>query len=384
VKFQIFIILFLFGIKSYSQDLQGTWLMIRVERNQKVDEPYILTRFKPDGKMYFRNFEIAEWKKSGNQLIFNSKFDPKFSGKARILKLDNQELVYQKGSDKYRYIRYDHEQLMKDTIYQKLTGVWQLYGKQNRIYYLGTNHEFSEKVFFIDGTMSTKGEWYYLPEQKAIVIQADIEALKGKSQILFVNKDILKLKNKEVYEYTLYRKKYVEKPEESLTFTFEELEQTNSDEHDLPWSDEALLGFLPSVETLYYSRETFEKDIYAYYEEDIELDVEVDTGDKRITFTTYRFNDEERIPENKTTKAFLENTYNRFFPQEDIGPFRVMSNDAKLTIDEKDYYCTVVEGFNGDDRVKYWMINDMPGVYARVIRQNDDNDYYVVYQWKGL
>ena len=384
MKFNLIIFLFLAGITGYPQDLQGTWLMTRVERNQKIDEPYLLTLFKPDGKMFFRDFEIATWKKSGNQLIFDSKFDPKFSGKAYILKLDDNELVYQKENDKYRFIRYDQEQLIKDTLFNQLTGVWQLYGKHDRIYYLGKNNQLSELSIYDDGTVGTKGEWYYLPAEKALVIQADIDALQGKSQVVFINKDILKLKNKEVYEYTLYRKKYIEKPEESLTFTFEELEQTNSDEHDLPWSDEALFGFLPSVETFYYSRETFEKDVHTYYEEDIELGVEVDTGDKQIIFTTYHFNDEERIPENKTTKAFLKNAYNRFFPQEDIGPFRVVSNDTKINIDEKDYYCTIVEGFNGDDRVKYWMINDMPGVYARVIKQNDDNDYYVMYQWKGL
>ncbi|WP_233890755.1 hypothetical protein, partial [Tenacibaculum piscium] len=34
--------------------------------------------------------------------------------------------------------------------------------------------------------------------------------------------------------------------------------------------------------------------------------------------------------------------------------------------------CTVVIGVLGDEKIKYWMIDNSPGVYAKIIKQTTD------------
>jgi len=384
MKKTLFLSLLFFSLALHAQDtIEGTWLMTRVENNEKADEPYIVTHFKPDGKMYFRDFEIATWKASGKQLVFDSKYDPKFSGKANVLKLDDKELIYQKGDDKYYYVRYDEKIISAHPVYRQLLGAWKLSGTQTSIYYFGKDNSMAELTLFTDGSMTTKGDWFYLPAENNLVIQADVANFKGTNRILQINQDILELEYKGI-KYTLEKMPSVESPSDKLNFTYEDIEANESEVQDLPWSDEALFGFLSSVKELYYARKTFEKDVKTYSTEDWQFDVQVDPDEKEIKFTGYRVQNGKKIKESEMNKAFLENTYNRFFPQEEIAPFRILNNFEKITINDKVYACTVVEGFNGDDKIKYWMINDMPGVFAKIIRQNDDNDYYVVYQWKGL
>jgi hypothetical protein len=44
------------------------------------------------------------------------------------------------------------------------------------------------------------------------------------------------------------------------------------------------------------------------------------------------------------------------------------------------YTCTVVEGMDGDTKIKYWMINDKPGIFAKIIKDNNRESGIPFYQ----
>ena len=54
------------------------------------------------------------------------------------------------------------------------------------------------------------------------------------------------------------------------------------------------------------------------------------------------------------------------------NPFlRVAGKNITVDVPAGTFTCTVIEGFDGDDKVKYWMINDKPGVYAKIVTIGD-------------
>ena len=90
---------------------------------------------------------------------------------------------------------------------------------------------------------------------------------------------------------------------------------------------------------------------------------------------------EEELIQNEIIKAHLQNAYNKFFPQKELQPFKIVNNSAQITINGQKYFCTLVEGFDGDEKIKYWMINDKPGVFAQIIQEKTGkNGHYIIYQ----
>jgi len=75
------------------------------------------------------------------------------------------------------------------------------------------------------------------------------------------------------------------------------------------------------------------------------------------------------------------NFYNRLFPEKELD-FRVVGKED-VKVAAGNFKCTVVEavGMN-DNKFRMWMIDDKPGVYAKIIEQNSDSSfgYYHVFE----
>jgi len=76
----------------------------------------------------------------------------------------------------------------------------------------------------------------------------------------------------------------------------------------------------------------------------------------------------------------LMELYNNFFPRSELFPFRIVGTDS-ISTPAGTFSCTVVEGMDGDDKVKLWMINNKPGIYAKIIIDRyspfDEVDYKI-------
>ena len=49
-----------------------------------------------------------------------------------------------------------------------------------------------------------------------------------------------------------------------------------------------------------------------------------------------------------------------------------MVTTETITVPAGTFNCKVFEGLDGEAKVKYWMILDKPGVYAKIIREDVD------------
>ncbi len=381
----LFIGLFLsFFLACGQKDIQGTWLLTHIEAKAKQRPVYALVEFKENGKFLINNVEVADWEKQKNQLIFHSKIKPKLDGKAQIISANSQKFVYQFKNTKYYFERYDTKSIYENPLYQQLLGTWQMEGSMVTIFDFEKNNRLMVYETYDNAETTTGTSWFLIPRDSSLIITAkDLDVLGGRSKIIEINKNFLELKNNDI-NYQLYRIPRIEKPKEQLTFTYEDIENGTGDIYDLPWSDEAYFGFLKTVDYLQYYKRTYKEEVHAYLCDDIISKVNVDENKQEIRFTDYLIKEEEEIKINEVVKGSVKNRYNRFFPQKDISPFRLVNNFEKINIEDEDYYCTVVEGFDGDTKVKYWMVNDMPGVFAKIIVQNDGDfltPYYYIQEW---
>ena len=89
----------------------------------------------------------------------------------------------------------------------------------------------------------------------------------------------------------------------------------------------------------------------------------------RISLTNLSITVKDTIQYSESIKGSMYNEYNDFFPQEELSPFRLATTET-ITVPAGTFNCKVIEGFYDDAKVKYWMIIDKPGIYAKIIRED--------------
>jgi hypothetical protein len=375
------ILAFLFISNFYAQKskcIAKTWLLTTIHTQNKKVKPYAVVQFKPNGKMAIRNYEIANWKIDGNKLIIDSNVKKSLSGVAQILKINKKQLIYSKGNDTFYYIAYNPKQVKDDPVYNKNLGVWQMNGNQLKIIEFMPDGKLSYFIDFGNGTMTSIGNWIYIPDQKKIILQGDLSGFEGIYTIQKINNEIAEWEKDKIH-YQWEKKSQIDNPPH-LSFAYEEVENNEGETHDLPWSQEALSGYLKGIKKVEYQLKIYEPDVHTFREKNIVSEIEVNEEKDQITFTNFEIKDEEKFIINKEIKGYLQNAYNAFFPQKDIGPFQIKNNFEKIKINGKEYICTVVEGFDGDTKIKYWMINDKPGIYAKVMIENETFPSLMIYE----
>jgi len=378
VSFLIFV-LSLWTTFAQNKSVQGDWLVTRLQNAGKTGTPYIIQSFKADGKMLFRDYEIGTWKQSGNALHLQSKMYPVFNGDFKIIKADSNRLIIKSKQTEASLIKYDITQLQSDKQYQNLTAAWKFGGTDTNILHLRPNGKYTLLSIGTDMNMSSKGNWYFIPGN-TFVLQGNPDFLSGKDSIVQQGKDYMEVINHETH-YQL-EKMPEHKPIEHLTFKEEDFSEENVDAEKLPWREFAYMqDYLSKVKTLRYNKYDYYSDVDAFVT--TEVFTEIKKNEKSIQFADYWYPNEEAVKLSETVKGYLQNAYNDFFPQKDLDYYRVINTQEKISVPAGTFICTFVEGMTGDDKYRYWMINDKPGVFARIIKENDGqfgNAFYQKYE----
>jgi len=99
--------------------------------------------------------------------------------------------------------------------------------------------------------------------------------------------------------------------------------------------------------------------------------IETDADKQSVRFTNLSFSQGDTSQFSENYKGGMMEQYNNFFPKDEPWPYRI-SGIETVTVPAGTFKCTVVEGFDSETKVKYWMINDLPGVYAKIIEEKTD------------
>ena len=375
------ILLISFAVVNHAQTskLTGSWLLTKVEDGDKIFEPYFITDFKQDGKMEVMGIEAGTWEfvKKGNAIIMKSDLDKDFNGVSKILKLNKKELIVNKGGAKLYYTKVNQEEINKANEKSNFQGVWKLKLKDTPDLWKDETHyirfELPDNFLAIsdeNGAVSkTKGTWLYCPKEKNIIIIGRLQTLSGKSKIKEIGQNELEFENKGS-TFIAKKVKVDSNSIERLTFKQEDFEEEAVSDVQLPWYFEEMIPFLSNVNSLKYRKGSLIEELNVFEYQTIISQIEANSDKQNVKFSNLFVSNGDTTQLSENYKGGLSEKYNDFFPKKEPWPYRILAKET-ITVPAGSYNCIVIEGFDGDNKLKYWMIKDKPGVYAKIIIEGE-------------
>ena len=364
------IILSGFTLKAQESKIIGSWLATKVDIAGEIQNPYVIKEYTKEGKMVMMGMEIGTWSynKTTNEIEMLSDFDKDFNGNDKILTLTDKELIADKDGTKVTYLKLDFEQISKENKTSKLVGEWNLKNDLGETQLLKI--ELPDTFYFTNAavghTTKSKGTWAYNSKEKTVLFIGRSSLLKGISTIkeLSENKFVLE---KNGIEIIANKQALTTPPIERLSFEYEDFPEEQIE--NSPWQDfEALLNGLKTVKYLKYKQSKLIPNTTAFKYNTLLSKINVNSEDKRISLANLSISKKDTMQYSESVKGDLMNSYNNFFPQEEPSPFRLVTTET-ITVPAGEFNCKVFEGFDGETKIKYWMIIDKPGVYAKIIRE---------------
>lgn len=377
-------LLILISTLSFSQKekIVGQWLLTKVEVNDKVHEPFYITDLKQNGQMEVMGMKAGTWEfdKKANKIVMKSELDKDFNGDNAIISISNKKLVVEKDGAKLFYTKVNQEKIEKENAISALVGEWKLKNELDKTQLLKI--ELPNTFMFVEissgHTTTNTGTWMFNSKEKSVIFIGRTRIFDGKNKVneLSENKFVLANNGTEIIGEKSTSKNSIER----LTFVYEDFPEESND--NSPWTDfDALLNKLSNVKYLKYRRGRLINGTQSFYYNTLMSKIEMKSGERRISFNNLSITKNDTLQYSESVKGYLYNEYNDFFPQEEPGPFRMVKTED-ITVSAGTFNCQVFEGFEEDAKIKYWMIIDKPGVYAKIIREDvdpfDEVDYIII------
>ena len=369
------IILFTLTVQAQKSKIVGSWLMTKVETAEGVQEPYFITNFKDDGSMEVMGIPVGTWKydEGSKSIVMNSKMDKDFNGPAKIEKLTKTNLVVTRDGVKMYYDRVDRKEIETNNLKLPVEGVWHGKNENGGEVFLKFTAPDSLLVLSTgDGSIDrAHSRWLYYPKDKSMIIMGFSRLLRGKCNVdISGDKLSMDFGNNKQLSFT----KEPEIKVERLTYKEDEFPEESPDESKLPWIEggtDRLITVLEPVKELKFRRGVWLPDVGVFLYTTLVSKIKVNPDDMSVVYTNLSIDNGDTMQYSQNVKGELQNSYNNFFPFEDIYLYRVTGKE-KIKVPAGEFDCTVVEGIDGDAKVKLWMVDQMPGVYAKIIRDEPD------------
>ncbi len=382
----VILFLFVFPLLPANNSVSGDWLLVKAEVNGKISKPYMMVGFSKEGKVILMGREFGKWRISSDEesIIIESRFAKGLNGVNKIVKIDNKFMILENKRGKYTYLRIKRGEFADENKKSGLAGLWKIDGG-DFTKYLKLDLPFDVKlVKFEDGAITElSGEWFYDSKNKSLFLTLISTPLKGKLSIKNIDTNVFTFE-KNGQSFKALRRKSEKDSLLKIDFKYEDFDE-DADYHDkLPWNDyERMIDFLKGIKNLRYRRGIFVKSIGIFKYSPFISRVKVLSDKKRIVFTNFNIIDGKEEQFSQRYKDDLSERYNYFFPLKELFPYRIKGKE-KIKVKAGEFMCTVVEGFDGDNKVVYWMIDSMPGVYAKVAELRSDSSGKSSYVVKEL
>ncbi|MCF8346556.1 MAG: hypothetical protein K9G38_05040 [Bacteroidales bacterium] len=216
------------------------------------------------------------------------------------------------------------------------------------------------------------GTWEYDKKQKSIVMISTVEkTMNGKAELIKVTEDELQYKKDDVI-YSLV--KYVEDEVSGAMLDFSETDFFTEDggykyegeEEKLPWKDPSeMLMSLVNVKHLVYNYSKLNEGTESFEDNTLSADVAANAEEMSliIDYIFYGF-DRYDLPEDRELPPNTEYMH-PMYPEVEFN-FRIVDAE-EITTNAGTFLCTVIEAAQEEIQKKLWMINDKPGIYAKII-----------------
>ncbi len=248
------------------------------------------------------------------------------------------------------------------------------------------------------GKAITVGTWKCDKTRKMLIMESTIDKdFNGEAKVINLKEDKLSYKKEDAIlnfkktEMLSSNKASAKEIAPTLSFTSDDFfngDEYIDDSERLPWNFEQIYNNMKNIKEMIYDVDHFEPNkgktdswINSYKV------AFMDEGDLSIREYSYFQKDYIDMSENgyplyEETKAIKE-----FYPRSKPDMYKVVGEEFLNTI-SGELICTVVEAMGDfDQKIKFWMINDKPGVYAKIIIVKDEGnpfDYTNVYTLKEI
>ena len=369
---------FLFAQKN---EITGHWQLVSVETPQRKQNPNFLVNFKSDGAFVVMGGKLAEWKYDDrkNAVIFSNAMSKQMEGKAKIVELSADKMVLKKDDLVYNYEKIDFAKLTETNEKSGLLGEWKSVDKENnqRFFNFASPNEVTIISVDYGSTETVRGNWLYKPESKSVIISSFTPDYRGEYAVEFKGNELVLTADETKYVC----KKTEKKDTGKLDFKYEDFGE--NDYPELPiWNDfSEMVATLSNIAELEYDYAKSVKGTSNFTHAKIIKKIEVNGEKPSVRFTNFYVFGENREQTGERIKNNLRESFNSFFPLDEPGPYRIVGKE-NVSVPAGNFACTVVEGIDGETKIKYWMIDELPGVYAKIIRQEEspfgDGDDYSV------
>lgn len=389
------ILLFTFAVltNGFSQEnitASGEWILDQIAENGTYESIGQLVDFNQDGTLYVRELPFGTWNYNQAKNVITMDADD-MSGDYEVVYLSETNMQLGLPSKDLYFSKIDRKKLEKDNLASGLIGLWEYANDMGDDTRRLIEFKAPDSVTLIEKSENmesrSSGMWLYDAELKRVTIIGQLERIQGINNEVTITDNEVNFVNNTV-STTLKRVAQDALGIERLNFSEKDFYDENGDykyyddEQKLPWKDSMeMMMKLVNVKQLVYSYSTLIEGANTFDKKTLTANVDSNPADQMLSidyifygYDTYNLPDDTALP----TTNFDE--YSKLYPLKS-DTFRVIG-EAEITVVAGTFNCTVIEA-NGsfDERIKLWMINDQPGIIAKIIKDKPGRfGYYNEYE----
>ena len=382
--------------KELNNKFTGEWMLEKVEKDGKTDFMSALIDLNSNGIFYFGGYMFGEWNYNNTTegLFFDTREvkDP-FNGEHSILESNKSAFILDVEGAKMYFSKIDREKIAKENGASGLIGIWKHINKENSDKFQILTFKAPNELSYVvrDGyRQKGGGMWMFNKNDKTVILSGGSRSLEGLNKIVFISSDEFTLENNGTI-YSFKKEESQAAKIERLTFSQDDFYDENEefkyydDEQKLPWENlfsSEMQASLANVTQLVYNHATLIDGTELFENKTLTADVTTSIDEGINIDNVFIGFDRYNVPEDTAFPSNDYDQYNQLYPLEDDS-FRFVGNE-EITTPAGTFNCTVLEVLSGSDEFKkLWMINDKPGVYAKIIEERTD-DMYSYYRFYEL
>ncbi len=360
---------------SFAQktNIQGKYLLVKIEEEGQTTPQNQIVDFKSDGNFFVQDIPFGTWKLNDSNIIFDAK---KIAGTYHISH-NKQGLTVLKNKNKSLFFKKLHyNKILINNNQSELIGTWERMdtidgAPIHEIIKFQKPDSFKLVTLEEGTTTSTSGTWLLFPQKKQLLLVGRFEGMQGKNTNL-------KYDTKSLY-FENGNKKYLfhkVKKNSIIHLNFSEADfydadgnyKYESDADKLPWKTPyQYYDYLKNLKNIQYQFSKYIPESKSF--ETKVLTENISTNSSNDAFhIDYIYNGYDRyhLPDDTALRPNNYDPYKSLYPYNQ-DTFRIVGVE-KINVPAGSFTCTVVEATAGmDDKIKLWLINDKPGVFAKII-----------------
>ncbi len=360
---------------SFAQqsNIQGKYLLIKIEKKGQTTQQSQIVNFKPNGNFFVRDIPFGTWKLNGNNIVFDAK---KIAGTYTISHSKQGLLVLKNANQSLFFKKIHYNKILKDNKQSGLIGTWErrdtLDGAPvHEIIKFEKPDKFKLITLEEGATGSSSGTWILFPQKNQLFLVGQFDGIRGKNINLKYDTENLYFENqRKKYQFHKVKKNSLI----HLNFSEKDFYDANGNYKyelnagKLPWkSSYQYYDYLKNLKNIQYQFSKYIPESQSFETKILTANVSTDSSNEAF-YIDYIFNgfDRYHLPDDASLRPNKYDPYKSLYPYNQ-DTFRVVGKE-EIKVPAGSFTCTVVEATAGmDDKIKLWLINDKPGVFAKII-----------------